>query len=69
MTPSWFARPLRIGDQGEDVRVVQLLLRCEPTGVYDDATAARVRGYRALRRLPLGTGVDDLVATCLGEIR
>lgn len=68
MTPSWYSRRLRPGDQGDDVRALQLLLRAEPTGVYDDQTAQRVRGYRTLRRMP-GHGVDDHLAELLGELR
>lgn len=68
MTPSWYTRPFGLGDQGEDVRAVQLILRAEPTGVYDDATAQKVRGYRRLAGLP-GTGVDKFLAQHLGEMR
>lgn len=67
--PSWFTRPLRPGDQGDDVRTVQLLLRAEPTGFYDDATARRVRGYRVLRGLPPRPDVDDKLSMLLGELR
>lgn len=67
--PAWFTRPLYPGDQGEDVRTVQLLLRCEPTGVFDHATATRVRGYRMLAHHPPGSSVDERVATSLGELR
>lgn len=69
MTPSWYVRPLGPGDQGEDVRVVQLLLRVEPTGVYDDTTRARVRGYQTLRRVQRSGRVDEPTAVLLGELR
>lgn len=69
MTPSWFTRRLRPGDQGEDVRIVQLLLRAEPTGYYDEETARRVRGYRSLRGLPIRGDVDVKLAEQLGELK
>lgn len=67
--PGWFVRPLRPGDQGEDVRTVQLLLRVPPTGVFDSITEAKVRGYRVLRGLPNSPVVDDKTAMLLGELR
>jgi peptidoglycan hydrolase-like protein with peptidoglycan-binding domain len=69
MTPSWYARDLVLGDQGEDVRTVQLLLRCEPTGVFDDATRAKVRGYQTLRQIKRTGRVDEITAIHLGELR
>lgn len=69
MTPGWFTRKFGIGDQGEDVRAVQLLLRAEPTGVFDDQTAARVRGYRRLCGLGASSIVDADLAKRLGELR
>jgi hypothetical protein len=69
VTPAWYSRPLKPGDQGEDVRVVQLLLRAEPTGYYDELTTRRVRGYRMLRGLPPKGDVDDELARLLGELR
>jgi len=69
MTPSWYRRPLKPGDQGEDVKIVQLHLRAEPTGFYDEATTRRVRGYRKLRGLPVRGDVDERLAALLGEIR
>jgi peptidoglycan hydrolase-like protein with peptidoglycan-binding domain len=69
VTPSWYSRPLRLGDQGDDVRALQLLLRAEPTGYYDEQTAMRVRGYRSIRGLPARGDVDDRLAEQLGELR
>jgi peptidoglycan hydrolase-like protein with peptidoglycan-binding domain len=71
VTPSWYTRDLAVGDQGEDVRTVQLLLRCEPTGVYDDNTRAKVRGYQTLRQIQTGRSgrVDEVTAIHLGELR
>lgn len=69
MTPTWYSRPLRPGDQGDDVRAVQLLLRAEPTGYYDDETTRRVRGYRSIRKLPIRGDVDERLAAELGELR
>ena len=69
MTPSWFTRPFGPGDQGEDVRALQLLLRAEPSGYYDDATTMRVRGYRLIRGLPPRGDCDDELARAIGELR
>lgn len=69
MSPSWYTRAIGLGDQGPDVLAVQTILRTEPTGVYDDALAQRVRGYRRLCHLPHGSGVDLALANRLGELR
>jgi peptidoglycan hydrolase-like protein with peptidoglycan-binding domain len=69
VSPSWYTRDLALGDQGEDVRTVQLLLRAEPTGVYDDQTRAKVRGYQTLRQLRRTGRVDEITAITLGELR
>jgi peptidoglycan hydrolase-like protein with peptidoglycan-binding domain len=69
VSPSWWTRPLTLGDQGEDVRAVQLLLRVEPTGVFDEATRAKVRGYQTLRQLGRTGRVDETTAIYLGELR
>lgn len=66
---SWYSRRLQPGDQGEDVRAVQLLLRAEPTGYYDSETERRVRGYRLLKGLPNRGDVDERLARELGELR
>ncbi len=69
MTPGWYVRDLGLGDQGEDVRTVQLLLRVEPTGVFDDSTRAKVRGYQTLRQIGRTGRVDEVTAIYLGELR
>lgn len=69
MSPSWYSRDLGLGDQGEDVRTVQFLLRVEPTGVYDEQTRAKVRGYQTLRQLHRTGRVDEVTAIHLGELR
>lgn len=42
--PLWWSRPLKAGDSGPDVEVVQRKLGMVVTGVYDDTTASAVRG-------------------------
>lgn len=69
MTPNWYSRDLKPGDQGEDVRIVQLLIRAEPTGYFDDATTRRLRGYQRLRGLRPTGRVDETTANYLGELR
>lgn len=67
MTPGWYTRPLSLGDQGEDVVIIQLMLRCEPTGVFDQQTRAKVRGYQTLRQIGRTGRVDETTAIYLGE--
>lgn len=69
MSPSWYVRAIGLGDQGDDVRAVQQILRTEPSGVYDETLCQRVRGYRRLCGLPHGSGVDLALANRLGELR
>ncbi len=69
MTPSWYVRDLTLGDQGEDVRTIQLLLRLEPTGIFDAETRAKVRGYQTLRQIGRSGRVDEVTAIYLGELR
>jgi len=69
MTPNWYSRDLKPGDQGEDVRAVQLLVRAKPTGYFDEATARRVRGYQQLRGLKPTGIVTEITANYLGELR
>ena len=67
-SPAWFHRTIALGDVGEDVLIVQKKLGAGLTGVFDDATAARVRGLEKTmgRRKQRGT-VDEAVAAELGE--
>lgn len=52
---------------GDDVTVVQQLLRERPTGVYDSRLAARVRGFKVAHGLtPVDAVVDDETAEKLG---
>ena len=69
MRPAWFTRSLRPGDQGDDVRALQLLIGAEPSGFYDEETARRVRGYRSIRGLEIRGDVDERLARELGELR
>lgn len=45
-TPLWWHREIVEGDTGDDVLIVQRKLGVPMTGVYDHATATRVRGYQ-----------------------
>jgi hypothetical protein len=53
---------------GEDVKVLQQLLREIPTGEYDDRLAARVRGFKVMTGItPVDAVVDDWTAQKLGS--
>lgn len=67
-TPAWFYRDIDLGDTGDDVLIVQKKLGAGLTGVFDDATAARVRGLEKIMGRRKQTGrVDETVAAELGE--
>lgn len=66
--PAWFSRELTLGDEGDDVRIVQRKTAALITGTYDDDTAARVRGVEKKMGRKKQTGrVDAEVAKTLGE--
>lgn len=65
---AWYHRDLTQGMDGVDIRALQLLLKVQVTGVYDDATERKVRGLRRLWDLP-GHGVDEAFARRLGDLR
>ena len=44
--PAWFTRELADGDEGDDVLIVQRKLGIPMTGVYDQNTQTRVRGFQ-----------------------
>lgn len=68
MSTKWYRRELDLGDRGEDVKIVQKKVGSAVTGVYDDATAARVRGVEKTMGRKKQTGVVDAeVAAKLGE--
>lgn len=46
MTPAWFTRELVEGDEGDDVLIVQRKLGAFPTGVMDQQTMTRIRGFQ-----------------------
>lgn len=65
--PVWFHRDLSLGDEGEDVKIVQRKVDAPMSGTYDDETAARVRGVQKKVGLPQSGEVDADVAKVLGE--
>lgn len=67
MTPAWFSRPLTLGDEGDDVLIVQRKVDAPLTAVYDEPTAARVRGVQKKLGLKQTGTVDADVADILGE--
>ena len=65
--PVWWTRDLTIGDEGDDVRIVQRKVDAPVTGTYDDDTAARVRGVQRRMGKKQNGVVDAEVAEKLGD--
>lgn len=65
--PAWFTRPLTLGDEGDDVQIVQRKVSAPMTKKYDEPTAARVRGLQKKAGLPQSGEVDEKTAELLGE--
>ncbi len=65
--PSWYSRPLSIGDEGRDVEVVQRKLGARISGVYQEDTARRVRGVQRKMGLLESGEVDTETAEAIGE--
>lgn len=44
--------PARVGDEGEDIAFIQMILQIAPaTGVFDERTAQRVKGFQSANGL------------------
>ena len=65
-TPRWWTRELHGGEVGKDVQVIQRKLGLA-SGVYDEMTAAHVRGVQRHAGLPENGVCDALTASVLGE--
>jgi hypothetical protein len=65
--PRWYTRRLALGDAGDDVKIVQRKLSAPITGVYDEPTAARVRGVQKKMSIEQTGEVDEATAEALGE--
>lgn len=62
--------PASLGDSGPDVAWAQAKLGIAPAdGVFDEATAARVRGIQLTSRLPITGELDQETVTCLTRLR
>jgi len=62
--------PASLGDDGPDVAWAQGKLGIAPAdGVFDEATAARVRGIQLTNRLPITGELDQETVTCLTRLR
>lgn len=66
-TPAWWQSDMYKGDTSPGVDVVQTRLRAIRTGIYDDQTIVRVRGYQRLFGLPVTGIVDSATAEMIGE--
>lgn len=62
--------PASLGDSGPDVAWAQSKLGIAPAdGVFDEATAARVRGIQLTNRLPVSGELDQETVACLIRLR
>jgi peptidoglycan hydrolase-like protein with peptidoglycan-binding domain len=62
--------PASLGDDGPDVAWAQGKLGIAPAdGVFDEATAARVRGLQLANRLPITGELDGETVACLIRLR
>lgn len=65
--PAWFVRDLVEGDDGDDVLIVQRKLGAPMTGVMDQTTMARVRGFQRQHGLQETGMVKKKTAERIGE--
>lgn len=66
--PRWFVREIELGAEGEDVLIVQRKVDAPMTGIYNEDTAARVRGVqKTMGRKNQSGVVDAATAERLGE--
>lgn len=56
-----------MGNTSDAVDVVQTKLRAVRTGIYDEQTIVRVRGYQRLFGLKVTGIVDEQTASMIGE--
>lgn len=66
MVPLWWYRDITLGDEGDDVLIVQRKVDAPMTGKYDGETAARVRGVQKKRGRKQTGVVDKQTAKDLG---
>lgn len=67
-TPSWYKRPIGVGDTGPDVKVVLRKLGLDPDGPFDQLATCRVKGVaRTLGIFNHDGVVDETIAGKLGE--
>lgn len=66
MTPRWWYRDITLGDEGDDVLIVQRKVGAPMTGEYDGETAARVRGVQKKGKRKETGVVDQKTAEDLG---
>lgn len=57
----------RVGDRSEQIRRMQVRIGCvNATGLFDETTEIRLRGWQATHRLPPTGVVDEETAEELG---
>ena len=66
MTPRWWYRDITLGDEGDDVLIVQRKVDAPMSGQFDGETAARVRGVQKKKGLKETGEVDQATAEALG---
>lgn len=67
MTPDWFTREAKMGDTGEDVAHMRLLLGLSPGVVFDTDMEAAMRRFQSAHHLPLTGKMSEQDAVTLGD--
>jgi peptidoglycan hydrolase-like protein with peptidoglycan-binding domain len=70
--PDWLPREIILPGTDQDkeaVRLVQRVLRAEPTGLMDGNTLSSIRGFQRLHRLPVTGMLDKATAWAIEKYR
>jgi murein L,D-transpeptidase YcbB/YkuD len=67
VTPAWFRRELVEGDTGDDVLIVQRKLCVPMTGVMDQTTMSRIRGFQKKHGLEESGTMTQKTANKVGD--
>lgn len=65
--PDWYEKELQPGDKHRSVAIVQRKLGIPITGVFDQTTAAVVRGFQMARKIKKTGTVNVPTAVALGD--
>jgi peptidoglycan hydrolase-like protein with peptidoglycan-binding domain len=66
-TPDWFSRDMAVGDTGDDVAHLRVLLGYVGGATFDTSLEAAVRRFQSAHHLPLTGVMGEADATVLGD--